>query len=343
MGILMRALAFIPFLFLSHAVSVHADYSGCEDECNVSAHFDLLFWKAREKSLVLTNETSPVFFTDDFTLAKVLHPEFHWNLGYRIGVDYLLPCTCWQATLDWTHYNTSISQHRVTNSNDLTNRNNQEGMFPIWALSPDIIAGDYVSEAHLNGKLNLNLIDLDFGHHIACANCFEIKPYIGLRTAFINQHAKIHYNGGIFLTTIIEGGVSLNGTDRIHLKNNFWGMGPRLGIKPEFFLANGFSLYGDAAIAGLLGEFSLDQKETYLDVERFSHHKNFVRFQWIGDLAAGVAWKTCLFEYLLTFKLGWEYHIFFQQLKLKGDSFHLISHDRNLDVQGVTFSSQMEF
>lgn len=323
----------LPFTFL--------DFCG---PYQYEGHFDLLYWKAKEKAFVLTNETSPVFFTDNFTEARVLHPNFDWNFGWRIGAGLFSPCNFWNATFDWTHYHTCIHQHRFTNSNDLTNVENQQGMFPIWALSSDIIAGDYVSEANLHGKLSLDYLDLKFSQLALCKKCFEVHPYIGIRTAWIQQHANIRYIGGIFLTDIIAGGVSLNGVDRVHLKNDFWGIGPRLGFEPRFNIGNGFSLYGDAAISALCGCFTVRQKEVYLDLERFHHHKHPIRLKWAGDLAVGVSWNTLLCQrYLLNFQLGWEYHIFFHQLELKGDEFHLVSHNRDLEVQGITFSSLLEF
>lgn len=317
----------------------------CATEENYWINLDLLYWKPWEKSLVLTNKKSPVFFTDNFTKAKVIHPHFNWDLGFRLGAGYATPCCLWNVSLNWTHYHTSAHQHRSTNSNDITNVNNQQGMFPIWALSKDILAGDYVSAAKLDWRLHLNLIDLDFGYPLSCLNCFEIRPYVGIRTAIINQNAHIGYSGGIFFIDIIQAGISLNGTDHVHLRNDFWGIGPRFGISPQYSLGNGFCLYGDAAISGLCGVFDVNQKECFLGSKRFHHHKHLVRVRGIADLAAGISWDTCFCQgrYSVAFKLGWEYHIFFHQLELKGDDFHLVSHNRDLDVQGVTFSSQFAF
>jgi Legionella pneumophila major outer membrane protein precursor len=329
--------AFLLFIFIAASSGIRAE----EYDLSYTSSFDLLFWRAHEKSLVLTNKTSPVFFTDNFTDAKVLHPHFNWNVGFRVGFAYAIPCSPWQAALDWTFYETTIHQKRNTNSSG----DDPEGMFPIWAIAPDIIAGDYVSLAELEGKLNLNVVDLDFNYAFYCGNCFVIKPHGGVRTAWINQHAHMVYAGGIFLLDIISGGVSMRGADHVHLRNNFWGMGPRIGLKPELFLGNGFSLYGDAAISVLVAIFSIQQKEEYLSHERFEWKKHRTRARWVGDLSAGIAWKTFLCEEqnVLTLKLGWEYHIFFHQLELKGDAFHLVSHDRNLDVQGITLGSEIEF
>lgn len=313
---------------------------------NVWISADVLYWKAYEKSFVLTNKTSPVFTTDDYTKTSVLHPRFNWDPGVRLIIGYRFPDYCWDVALSWTHYHSSFHRKQRTNSNDLTNVNNQQGMFPIWSLSKDIIAGDYVSDAFLRGKLSLDLFDLDVGHPIDfdCLVCFQITPYGGIRGAWIRQRANVKYKGGIFQIGIIAGGIPQNGTDYIHLKNDFWGIGPRIGLGLEYFLGKGVSLYGDMAISGVIGVFDTHQKETYLDRVRSSHDKRHTRCRGIVDLAAGISWQTCLcLEYLFNLSIGWEYHIFFDQLQLRQGNFHLVPHNRNLQVQGVTVNANLEF
>lgn len=312
---------------------------------NIWFSAELLYLKAYEKSFVLTNETSPVFTTDDYTQTEVLHPHFNWDPGVRLSLGYYSPNDCWDAAFSWMHYHSSVNQKQLTDSNDLANVNNQQGMFPIWSLSEDIIAGDYVSDAFLQGKLSLDLFDLDVGTRFNCFTCLQIRPYIGLRGAWIRQKADVAYRGGIFLIGIIEGGVPQNGTDCIHLKNDFWGIGPRVGCSPEYFLGGGFSFYGDAAISGLLGEFHVHQNETYLETTRSCINKHYSRLRFIGDLAAGLSWKRsiCQEQYVLGFRLGWEYHIFFDQLQFQQSHFHLVPHNRDLQVQGVSACANFEF
>lgn len=306
---------------------------------------ELLYWKAYEKSFVLTNKTSPIFTTDDFTKTKVLHPNFDWDPGSRISLGFLSPDYCIDTSISWTHYHSSLNQKQLTDSNNLTNIDNQLGMFPIWSLSDDIMAGDYVSDAFLKGKLSLDLFDVEVGRAFMCLEFLQIRPYVGLRGAWIRQKADVRYVGGIFLIGIIEGGIPQNGTDYIHLKNDFWGVGPRIGLSPVYCLGNGFSLYADAAISELFGTFDISQTETYLDSSRSSIHQHPTRFRCIGDLAAGIAWTTSLCQnaYSLSLKLGWEYHIFFNQLQLKQNQFHLVPSNRDLQVQGITIGANLEF
>ena len=155
----------------------------------------------------------------------------------------------------------------------------------------------------------------------------------------------VDYQGGIFYVAILQPGISLNGTDEIKMKNNFWGLGPRIGFDPKFNLGGGWSIYGDAAISGLYGIFSIKQEEIFLSTTRYDNHEHLDRFRWIGDFAAGIGWEKPLSDdcYAISLKLGWEYHIFWHQMELKTDSFDLVPDNRNLNVQGVTLSARFDF
>lgn len=328
---------------ISAFASFFASLKGVEQEgCQVS--LDFLYWKAKEKWFTLTNESSPLFTTTDFTRERVKRPHFDWDAGFRLGVGYSSPCLCVDPSLEWTFYQTSLKQHKNTDDNDLTNVNHQRGMFPIWALSKDIIAGDYVAEAKLRGNLTLNLIDGKLARTYFCYGCLEIVPYGGLRAAFIDQKARIKYSGGIFLADILEGGINRRGIDHVHMRNNFWGVGPRLGVEPRWHFCQNLYLFADASISALGGSFDIEQKETYIRKKRFSHHKDFGALRWVGDLAAGISFETCLCDrYLAQLQLKWEYHQFWRQVEWKRDRFHLTHANRNLSFQGLTVSGNFTF
>lgn len=306
---------------------------------NVWIQADVLYWKPWERALVATNHKSDVFVTDDFTKASVARPHFEWSLGYRLNAGYLFPAYHWDVGASWTHYTSHLSQHKSSHGSAFL------GMFPIRSLSDDIFEGDYVFDSQLKWKLIVNMLDVQFGRYFTVFHRLDLKPYCSLRNAWIKQHGRIAYQGGIFLIGILAPGVSLNGTDLIKMKNNYWGMGPRIGIAPRLAIGKGFGLNADAAISALYGIFSIAQKETYLDKTRFSYHKHLDRFCFVGDLLAGVEWKApfCNERYALTFKADWEYHIFSRQFKLRKDRFDLVSHHRDLSMQGLTFSTRFDF
>ncbi|HSW85893.1 MAG TPA: Lpg1974 family pore-forming outer membrane protein [Rhabdochlamydiaceae bacterium] len=318
---------------------INSYYPAVKDGVDVWIGVDILYWKPWERALVATNKESDVFTTTDFTQAPVVHPRFHWSLGYRISGGYLFPCNLWNVESSWTHFTSHVSQHRSSHDSAFI------GTFPIWSMADDVIAGDYVFESKLNWKFTINMIDVQFGRYLNVFHRLDLNPFFGLRSAWIKQHGDVVYEGGMFLIGIIEPGISLNGTDFIKMKNNYWGLGPRVGIAPRFIVWNGLSLNAEAAISGLYGFFKIHQKETYLDTIHFSNHEHLNRFRWIADFAAGVQWKVlfCDERYALTFKTDWEYHIFVHQFELKKDDFDLVPENRNLSTQGVTFSVRFDF
>ncbi len=129
------------------------------------------------------------------------------------------------------------------------------------------------------------------------------------------------------------------------MENNFFGIGPQIGLEPQVNLGKGWRLYGNVSGSLEYGFFDLHQRETYLESVRYDHHRRPQGFRWMFDAGAGVLWKTFITNqrFALTFKLGWEYHIFFDQLELKADEFDLVSHDRNLILNGAAFSVRYDF
>jgi hypothetical protein len=322
-----------------HASLRDSYYPAVKDGFDVWIEADLLYWKPWERALVATNKQSDVFVTDDFTKAPIERPHFEWDLGYRISTGYLFSSDRWTVEAAWTHYTSRVSQHRSSHDSAFL------GMFPIWSLADGIIPGDYVFESDLKWKFTINMIDLQFQRCFKPWHWLELNPLMGLRSAWVKQGGHIVYQGGIFLIGILQPGVSLNGSDFIEMKNNYWGIGPRLGVDPRIIIGHGFSINAEAAISGLYGFFKVRQKETYLNTTRYSNHQHLNRFRWIGDLSAGLQWKA-LFKkerYALTFKADWEYHIFFSQFQFKKDHFGLVSSNRTLSTQGVTFSSRFDF
>ncbi len=289
---------------------------------------DLLYWIPREKSISFLNKEMDVFTTNDFTQSARIFPEFEWDFGYRFGIGHLFADQKWDVSLNWIHYKAFSDQHKGSFNEAFV------GMFPIWSIADDIIAGDYVSFGKMHWTMKLDLIDLKFARDLKFGR-FNLKPFVSLTTGWIDQDFDIEYTGGIFQS----------GIDYIEMKNNYWGMGPSVGIDPRLYLGAGWSIYANAAISMLIGSFDVHQEETYLLSERLDHHRHRTRLAWISDLGIGFLWKTLFMHerYALSFKLGWEYQVLFHQNQLKTGEFHLVSHNRDLQLQGGTFSTRFDF
>lgn len=332
----------VPLVFCL-ATTLHGNKLRPENQIDVnpylSLNIDLLCFLPKEKSIVLTNYMTNLFTTANVTLQPNVNPHFRWDVGYRIGFGYMFADDKWDMALNLLNFNTHLQQCRSTQGNIGL------GMFPIWSLADDIIPFDWVAQAKMYWKLNLNLLDLDFGRDFSWHNRWFLRPIIGLRSAWINQHLDVDYGGGIFANGLNLSDLdSTFGYDSIYMKNNFWGIGPRLGIEPQVNLGCGWSLYASACGTLTYGLFKVCQVETYLKSLRYLRNCSPHGFRWMIDAMGGISWKTFLRDrYALTCALGWEYHIFFDQVALKADNFCMVSSNRNLSLNGLAFSACLDF
>lgn len=332
----MKKLCSLILLLFCLVMPLQADRS---DGTRFWLNADLLYFKPKEKSIVLTNKATDLFTTADVTLRHAVCPSFKWAPGCRIGFGYLLSNCAWDMVANWTHFNTHVQQRRSTHGDIGL------GMFPIWSLADDILRYDWVAKAKLCWRLKLNLFDLDFGR--TCSwDMFSLRPIVGLRVAAIHQDLGVRYGGGIFANGLNLADLdSTFGYDTINMKNNFWGIGPRFGLEPQFSLGGGWKLYASACGTLACGFFDVHQKETYLTAVRYQRNCSPVKFNGMLDATGGIMWKAFCREnrYAFTFAVGWEYHIFFDQVALKGDKFCLVSRDRNFVLNGVAVSARCDF
>jgi hypothetical protein len=242
--------------------------------------------------------------------------------------------------INWTHFDSQLKQCRSTQGNIGL------GMFPIWSLACDILPYDWVAYANMHWKMKLNMFDLDFGRIFSGCNEIFLRTIIGFRLSLINQKFDVNYGGGIFANGLnLPDLDSTFGFDRIKMKQNFWAIGPRVGIEPQLNLGKGWRFYASACATLDYSFFNVHQKEIYLKNVRFDCKHSPQGFRWIIDSTAGILWKTlcCHDHYALTFSLGWEYHIFFKQVEFRKDAFNLVSHDRNLSLNGLSISARFDF
>lgn len=303
-----------------------------------------LYFQPWEKSVVATNKYSSVLNTYDFTSQKVCPPHFDWDWGFRVASGYFFLPPQWSFDLQWTHFSARTSQTKNTITNDAIDPNNLQGSFPIWALQSSTLSSDYISNSYLHWKLSLNLLDLNFDRMFHVRR-FCFKPFVGLRSAWIKQSFTIEYAGGIFSQTFISPGNSINGQMDISMKNNYWGLGPRIGLTPSVLLGKGISIYGEGAISALMGTFRREQEGEYMGSSQFSISSRPFGLRWVLDAAGGLMYCTSLFanRYDLSVQIGYEFHDFYQQMGLERDQFHVASDNSNLSMQGVVANVRFDF
>jgi len=342
--------------------------------CHTAVNADFLYWRPCVDGvfdfIVQDRSTSS---TKLKTHSKMKCPIDDYRAGVRLGVSLLPLCASWDFGLQWVHYEPHQSRsHKIssTHDNGMFIEDLTEQIIPFGGLSfikeagadrnPDVVQlidGFITSFAKGRWGLDLDIVDLEFGKHFQLGGCLFFRPHLAARWARVNQDLKIESEGVPFSTNSGFDGISYSA--KKHFKNEFCGVGPRIGVDTQLELCCGWGLYGDVAASVLYGDRDASLNQEYSMVTGFDN-EDFIRslgklktstnkhcLRAITDVALGVYWGTCLrggdFDFNL--KVGWEHHYFFNQsvaAAYTGDEF--FSHqDKDLSMQGLTVSASLLF
>jgi hypothetical protein len=296
---------------------------------------DLLFWRANENGLgyVIENKMSTSTLRD----GRLKDPNFDWDFGYRVGLGYNIPRDGWDVTADWTHFSTTASNSELAPVGG--------ALFPIWQ-SPDLnFASTNLTQASTFWRLRLNEIDLALGREFFVSKWLTLRPFMGLRTAWLRQKFNVTYTG----TNIF--GLTGAMSDKIQMKNRFWGIGLLGGLDTQWGLGAGFSIYGDLGLSMLRGHFRINQDETVQTLNTvLTHLRERLRAtRVITDLALGLRWDQVFADcFRVMLQAGWEDHVFLGQNVLKNfiDSSmegKYTEQNGDLALDGFTFELRLDF
>jgi len=249
----------------------------------------------------IATTVTPGVITTTVTEENV-EPDFEWNPGFRVGAD--MAFTCFTLGADWTHYNGRASY----------NKDNQNGE---W-------------------KIKYDVIDVIFGRRFCVAPCFYFKPFIGARGLKIHQTLQSHLP---ILFTAITGNNTVFAD--MNDKEDFWGIGPELGIEGNWYMGCNFSLYGTFDVVSYYGEVKTENfdTDTFTITVSANNSKKKYAFNTIGTATIGFrwdkTWSQCNYDVLFMLKAGLEQHRIYD--------FSNLGKDGTLSLDGAVFGAGIGF
>ncbi|MDP1879542.1 MAG: Lpg1974 family pore-forming outer membrane protein [Parachlamydiaceae bacterium] len=253
-------------------------------------------------------------------------PHFRWDPGFRIGTGYEFGRQSWDIAAFWTHFHSHLHEN------------------------------EHHDDFHW--KLDFDVVDVVIGRNI-CFNSFNIRPFIGVRGAEINQ--KVKSNSSIAYKTFFTSGSSssfsssdyssgsydsssdLAITDFFYAKENnkekFKGVGPLLGLEAGWDLGCGFGVFACVSVSTLYGHYNIKfhGSDSFLNGSNSCYKKSHLHScQFVTDAYLGVNWEQCFCnKWTVFFELAFEQHRYFNHNRL-GDY-------GDLCLDGVSLSAGISF
>lgn len=214
-----------------------------------------LLWKPFQSDIdygtrydVPVNDFTPVTIQRE-THIRTKKPAFNWSSGFRLSLAKDLPGhDNWDIDLVGTYvYGTGSGK---CHPNLLENQFFSSYFTPVNMIT---------MSNKMNWNVNYLTLDLFMGRAFSMTDWIVFHPYIGLRGASIKQHSL---GKGSFLMT---GGVSVVSLkERIHINNDFWGIGPRVGTDFTFNMSRHWNLLSNLSAAFFYGQTHVQEKMTQL-------------------------------------------------------------------------------
>lgn len=336
-------------------------------QCNVGLFVDVefLYWYANETDLsyAALAQTSTVTTQSTPTTATLpvsyQHLKSRWEPGFRVGLGWNMD-DGWDLYLNYTWYQNN--KKSTTSVDAFTTEFPALGAYAVnspWSNKAFFLANDADTLFNsVSGKwhMRFNQVDLEMGRRYYLSQCFTMRPYAGLRGAWI--HTDFNVSGFaqqavISGTTPATGTYSFNTSDKFRNRN--WGVGLLAGFQPAFYFTEEFSLYANADMALLWGQLNGRIKRNYTSTRNSagvmssdlnaatSASNNSSGMQPVLDLGIGLRWETnwCDNQYAFSLDAGWEHHVWFDQ----NSRVKLISPviDNNANFSGGTGRSNLSY
>ncbi len=218
---------------------------------------------------------------------KLEKPDFDWYSGVRISLGrYLAHHDKWDISLDTTYY--------YANEESVSSPNRSKGglLTPLW--SPSFDGG--ATQGKVNWRLNYFTWDLSIGREYNLLKTISAHPFIGLRAALIYKDTAAKYTD-----TFVNGQTNRILKDRFQASDDFWGIGPRLGVDLQFNMRSGWSFLGNLAGALFYGQYNLHEEisnrvTTFGKLVKNKYNNKDVRYTVRANLdtGIGIGWETWL-------------------------------------------------
>jgi hypothetical protein len=313
---------------------------------NSYASVDFIWWKT------VIDETGYAYSgtADGYHVppgGSVLHgtlkrPDFSFEPGVKIGLGTYFEHDGWDIYAEYTHIAGPQLETNVRASENL----GVKSLVPVTTGDGEakIISLDL---ARSEWKQDFNVVDLELGRNFFLSKRLALRPYIGLKTAWVHEIFQMFYVPTP--NTYDPRSVSVFPPNEIlaaylRRQQHMWGLGIRGGVDTMWTLTKNWAIYGNLALSTLWSDFHIKVTDQLLEIyggqfEPLNLYSSVQTVIPIIETGFGLAYITwfCDNGYRLQIQAGWEMQIWtdINYAQQQGSG--------SLSTQGLTLKTGLTF
>ncbi len=275
---------------------------------------ELLYWKIIQDNLIAAQERSTVEVQDPAVRplgptrrlsvynsnAPMIHPDFQWEAGFRLGAGTNFENTNSDLRLRWTHNGSKVNQK-----------------FQAEGDRRFFLPNTYAKEFDVSWKSKLDMVDLALGYTMVLNRYFQARPFAGLQAIALTQDTETTYIG--------EQPYSLpsipNSLYRIFVneESTFSGLGGIIGTDLLWIFRKDLTFYGTVAAMMYHGygkgeqQTDIQTTPTALLLRQYDLKDSGYTNKFGYNLGLGARFDRSFDKVHLGLSLGWELLTLFDQ------------------------------
>jgi hypothetical protein len=259
--------------------------------------------------------------------------KFKWDYGFRAGIGKTFQHDRWDLFLNFTWFRTDNSA--------ASSLHGGYGLVPLLIIPINGASRNFANQVKIHWNIHFYTLDLNLGRHYFISPKVAVHPFVGLKTAWIEQHQR--NSAKIVMPFLTE----------MHskTKNRFWGIGPDFGVEGKWFIVSGFNLFGSIAGAILWGDFDVHQGRTSSDPNnnRSSIDFDLHALSPMTQMQIGFGYETNLHhnQYRLAVNARYEQQYFWGQNQIPyfplANVYKYERFAEDLSLQGLTVDVRFDF
>ncbi|MBS0625987.1 MAG: hypothetical protein JSS32_08055 [Verrucomicrobia bacterium] len=280
---------------------------------------DVLYWTAYEGGTDISCSSSSG--TNIIGTAHTMN--FDWDVGYRLGAGWVTPNDNMEMSVLFTRIEPDGEYSQAAPA----------GGRVVSVMIPD---NQNAQNATATWNLKCSTLDFEFGRSYFVSRYFYLRPFMGSRTAWIRQLARMTFK--------------TPGTVYSHMRNDYVGGGLRLGADSKWFFARHWNLFTGVSASTLYGKMKVEQGVNQFATYASDHALTSRRIAVSAQSQIGLGWETSFScdNNQIAVNIGYELNYWWRQNQLPAfenveGSPYGMRRSEDLAFHGLTVDIQLSF
>lgn len=292
---------------------------------------DYIYWTARQENMAYASTGFTNNNEQSVHSGRAAQMKYKFRTGFKAGLGISFGHDYWDTSWNYTWFQSNHNKGSVQGGPGA-------GLTPSFTPFLNLTADDYFTNASAVWRLHFNVIDWELGRNFYISKFLSLRPFVGLKGTWQNQHNDSAYSG-------VFNADSFSYSRK--LESSFMGVGIRTGCNMGWHIAGTWSLFGDVAASSLWGRFYSSRTDTAtLPTETLTPVSVSGQFHTAApvlELALGIRKDQWFYNNRFHFSVqaGWEEQIWWDQNQFFWST--SLSQGGNLVLQGLTVRLRFDF